>query len=203
MDLRTLIEAAARGLTGLGENSPDAGLIWEETRGWVTRFLSSATARWLPFYAKGTPCGVHVMRSGVPFPCPGTAVLPCGACGSPACLAHAQVDQFGDGTCYHCIAETIGRKRAERMSRPGAGGPGMPPPVDMSKEVIKRALAALGLKPGASWDEVQKAHREKAAACHPDRAKTESARKRHEEKSKVVNGAMADLKRLYRPEAAA
>lgn len=205
MDLRTLTEAVARGFGSLGQSSPEIGKIWEDTRGWASRFFVSATERWFPFYARNLGCSVHVLRNGVPFPCTGTAVLPCGACGEPACLNHAQVDQHGDGTCYRCIAETITRKRGERMSSPRAEGPHAappPPPADMKEATVKRALAALGLKPGASWDEIRRAHRAKAAECHPDLAKNEAERRRFEKKSKLVNGAMADLRAHYPDKAA-
>jgi hypothetical protein len=208
MDLRDLVDAIARGASSLGQaplGTPQRA--WEETRGWMGRFMIAATDRLLPYYGRGQLCGVKVSKSGVAFPCPGTAVLECCACRQPACIEHCQLDAHGTGTCYHCIAETIQRKRIPlEGAAPGAAPPGHappPPPQDIRLEIVRRALAALGLKPGATWDEVNRAHRARAAKVHPDRARTPTQRQKHEDASKRINEALADLKRHYNPGAAA
>lgn len=193
MDLRSLVDAVAQGVASLGQSPEGPQKIWDESRQYVTRLLMSASQKWIPYYARQERCHVVLTKSGVQMPCAATAVLPCDCCLKPTCLHHAQVDQHGDGTCYTCIAETIGRKRG------GAGAP--PPPVDMTAEVTKRALRVLGLKPGASWQEIRAAHRKAAAKVHPDKAKTETQRKKYEAQSVALNSALADLQRLYQKEA--
>ncbi len=201
LDLRSLVDAVSHGVSSLGQ-APEgaAAKLWEETRGWIGRFFTNATDKWIATYSRQEPCAVKVLRNGVPFPCPGFSVLTCDACEKPTCIHHARVDQHGDGTCYHCIADVISIKRSARVTghkAPPGQDPGAPPP-DVRDEIVRRALAVLGLKPGASWEEVRAAHRKRAAAAHPDRARTEAERAKSEEKCKKLNAALAELSRHYK-----
>lgn len=193
-DLRTLIDSVAAAAGHLGQETPEGrSEIWQKTQAFALSLLNASTRRWIPFYTERRPCHVHMMRSGVPFPCNSNAILFCDACGKPACIEHAQVDASGHGTCAACLVELIRLKRG-----PGAGAP---PPVDRTQEIerlIAEALKTLGLKPGAMWPAINEAHRRLAAQHHPDRVKSAKAKERATARASAVNAAHATLKQHYR-----
>lgn len=202
-DLRQLADAVARGIGNLSGSSPDERAeMWQGAQQFATRVLTAAAQKWLPFFQAHHVCSVKALKGGVPFPCGGHAILACDACGEPACMHHVQVDQHGDGTCFTCIAHCINEKRAARgaSAAPPPGASAGAPPVDQQKiiaDIIKKSLHTLGLKPGASWADISRAHREKASKHHPDRAKTAAERKRFNDKTVAANAALSELKRHY------
>jgi hypothetical protein len=198
--LLELLEAVRTGASSLGQAPPGTPQhLWNETREWAARLLTNATQKWLPFYASGIGCRVVMLRDGVPFPCSNHAIGRCDVCGEPVCLHHARIDHHGDAICYRCIAQAIGARR------PGARAPGgdAPPPAELAQERIRRALKVLGLRPGASWQEVRAAHRKLAVKHHPDKQRVEAKRVEATARCAQVNAALADLERAgYNPEAA-
>jgi hypothetical protein len=64
---------------------------------------------------------------------------------------------------------------------------------------LQKYLEILELAPGASWDEVTQAYRELIKIWHPDRfGHDEKLRVRAEDKSKLLNEAVRQLRRHYR-----
>jgi hypothetical protein len=191
-----MFEAIAPAAGAIGAAAPGTPQrLWEETAAWASKFATNAMSRWLPYYASGTDCAVPAMQGGVPLPCTNHAIGLCDSCLKPVCLHHARVDQHGGASCYSCIVRMIHAQR----------GQGHAPPTDAHQagqqravpaEIAKRSLAVLGLKPGASWEEIRKAHRKLAARFHPDRVKTETAKRAAAEKCVQVNAALADLERI-------
>jgi DnaJ-domain-containing protein 1 len=207
LDLHNLVDAVAKGIGSLGAASPDARAgMWQDAQRFATRLLGAAADKWLPYFGEHHACTMKVLKNGVAFPCGGHAILACDACGEPACVHHVQVDQHGDGTCFGCIVEVIHKKRIARGAAPPvppAGGPPPPSQAEVIRELVKKSLATLGLKPGATWDEIARAHRKLAADHHPDRAKSARQRKTWNDKTVAVNAAMAELRRHYGPKAVA
>jgi hypothetical protein len=210
-DLISLIEALGVSASSMGGAPPGTNeRLLSETKAWAGKFMRSALTKWLVFYATGTPCAVSELRDGVPFPCTNHAIGRCDCCGRPMCMHHARVDAHGDGTCYLCIGLGIRRAQAERLANGEAPGPGPfrapPPPADvraLREERIKRALAELGLKPGAQWRSIKAAHKKLAAKHHPDRFQGEADKRAAHERCVKVTAALSELERLgYKTEAA-
>jgi hypothetical protein len=196
-DLRNIVNAVTSGLGSIAEAPPgEAQRMWQETQGFAMRVLGAATEKWLPFYGQGLPCWVQPLRAGVPFPCGGKAVLACDVCGNPACIHHVQVDQSGNGTCFACIAELVNmRQRAAGGAPPPHAGPNAHDArQEAQRQAVKDAFKELGLREGATWEEIAQAHRKLAAKYHPDRVRTPAAKKKAAEKSVRVNSAFATLK---------
>jgi hypothetical protein len=206
-DLGSLVNAAVAG-TRFAQAMPQGGMqvIFADAQRLASELMNAAVDRWIPFYASQHPCHVRTLQAGVPFPCAGHAVLLCDACGNPACVSHVRVDASGSGTCFPCIAELIALKRAKGPARGATGSPPFGGAQDVRAtraELRKKALKDLGLGEHASWEEVQKAHRRRAAKYHPDAQKTPSAKARNAEKAVRVNAAYAALKQLFESEVAA
>jgi len=144
--------------------------IWNELRPWTSTLMASAARKWVPFLSIEQRCSVQVMRAGhVVGACDHQAIAACDCCGRPVCLQHSRVDQHAEAICYLCLAEAMKILR-ERQQRGAAGG--APPPRSSSAPTdaaIAQALKTLGLKRGASWEEVRAAHRKLSAKHHPDR----------------------------------
>ncbi|MGA2318756.1 MAG: J domain-containing protein [Thermodesulfobacteriota bacterium] len=65
-------------------------------------------------------------------------------------------------------------------------------------EKISRCIEILGLKPGASQEEVNQAYRDLANVWHPDRfAGNPRLQKKAEEKIKEINAAYENIKSFY------
>ena len=207
LDLLWLVDAATSAAQHLGMSPELQVRVKGEFGPWVSRLLQSATGRWLPVLTQGHPCGVPELREGVQFPCAKHAIGACDACRRPCCLHHARVDQSGGIICFLCVAEMmrIAHARAAGATPPGAAdGPRKPfvPPAEQQRRVTE-ALRVLGVKRGASWKEVQAAHRKLATKHHPDRERTDAARKRASEKAVAINAAFQTLEEFYRSEVAA
>lgn len=186
--------------------------VWNELKPWLATLGPSAARKWLPQIAAGTLCEVPVMRRGTRHECDNFGIATCDVCHRPVCLEHGRIDQNGDAICYLCVAEAmqvlppLQRERARQegqQRRPGEQRyrgrpedqqqrphqqqppPGQAPPkprVDPKK--IAWATEVLGLSPGATWDDVLKAHRNLSAKHHPDRHMRSSEKKRASEEAR-------------------
>ena len=66
-------------------------------------------------------------------------------------------------------------------------------------EKFDKCIEMLGLKPGASQDEVTQAYRDLVNVWHPDRfADNQRLRKKAEEKLKEINASYEYIKSIYR-----
>lgn len=209
IDFRDIANLFSAGFSpGRGSFASGAERIWLEAKQFSTTLLSAAAQRWLPFYAERHPCHVAELREGVPFQCHATSVLPCDVCRLPTCLNHAQVDKFGQGTCFACVVEMVQLKQGHAHVHGHAAGAAPPPPpppprqppAEMDK--IYEALKVLGLPPTASFKEVQSKHRKLAAKNHPDRARTAAAKAKAAAESIRVNSAFMELKKHFERSAA-
>jgi len=120
--------------------------------------------------------------------CQAEAVVLCMGCGEAACMAHLHVSHRAEGLCDQCVRDLLELKGREPR-RPASKSP--------SSSDVKQARQTLGVRSGASWNEVQRAHRRAAAEHHPDRARTPSQRRAAEKKSKRINSAFEVLRRHY------
>ena len=66
-----------------------------------------------------------------------------------------------------------------------------PPRQDMSAQELDMCYKILGLSPGSSWEEIEKAYRRKAQIHHPDKGGDEDA-------MRVLNDVYNRLKKLRR-----
>lgn len=150
----------------------------------VTEFFShfsrNAVERFAPLLMQPRRCSMQG--------CSSEAVAECMGCGLPSCMAHLHVSHRAEGICDQCVRDLLELKGT--AARPAAGR--QPDATE-----VARALRTLGLRRGASWSEVQRAHRLAAAENHPDRARTAARRKASEEKSKRINAAFEVLRRHY------
>jgi hypothetical protein len=178
--------------------------IWAELSPWVTTFTTSAAAKFLPYLTEGKPCAVPALIAGTALPCTNHAISACEACGRAACVHHCMLDQHGSVVCYLCVMEVMRLKRG--AIPPPAGytadrqGPVAP---DVARERVKRALSVLGLRDGASFEEIKRRHRKLCAEHHPDKHRAPEAKAEHEARYKQVSAAFMDLERFYKKSEAA
>lgn len=66
-----------------------------------------------------------------------------------------------------------------------------PPSSEMSPQDIDMCYKILGLSPGSSWSEIERAYRQKAKIHHPDKGGDEDA-------MRVLNDVYAKLKKTRR-----
>ena len=66
-----------------------------------------------------------------------------------------------------------------------------PPRQDMSGQDLDMCYKILGLSPGSSWEEIEKAYRRKAQVHHPDKGGDEDA-------MRVLNDVYNRLKKIRR-----
>jgi hypothetical protein len=157
---------------------------------WVGHLSTNALRAWGPNMLAPDTCEF----------CSQVALGECIVCGASCCLAHAHVSYRAELICDECVGSMVGskpdqkraraqerfRKRAERATRA--------PDADQR---IVAALGELGLKPGASWDDIKSEYRLLAAKYHPDKARSAARREALEEKLKRLNAAYALLKAHY------
>lgn len=189
--------------------------VWNELRPWIATLGPSAARKWLPQIAADTRCEVPVIRRNTRHDCENFGIATCDVCHRPVCLEHGRIDQHGDAICYMCVAEAMqvlpplqrerarqGGARQQQQRRPPAGDQQRskqshdhPPPnqQEAAKAAAKAneawALGVLGLKPSASWEEVQKAHRTLSAKYHPDKQRVEAKKAEAERRFKDVQRA--------------
>jgi DnaJ-domain-containing protein 1 len=80
--------------------------------------------------------------------------------------------------------------------------PGAHPGRAPTATEIRKALKTLGLRSGASWQQIQRAHRKLAAQYHPDRAPSDTARGMLEDRVKRINVAFEVLRVHHERDAA-
>jgi hypothetical protein len=148
-------------------------------------FSRSAVERFSPMLARPTRCSM----AG----CQAEAVAQCMGCGDPACMAHLHVSHRAEGVCDQCVRDLMELKG--KQCRPPSGR-------DATAQEVRKALRTLGVRSGATWAEVQRAHRRAAAENHPDRVRTHAQKRKAEDKSKRINAAFELLRRHYERQAA-
>ncbi len=192
--------------------------IWSELKPWVMNLAPAASRKWIPRVASGEQCEVPIMRRGHRTgDCENLGIAICSCCRRPCCLQHAHIDQHADAICYICVADAmqvvppVQRERARQDHASGAEPPprerpppGQAPPPGAkpgpTPEAVAAALSTLGLRRGAKWEAVKKAHRSLSAANHPDKAKGVRGKTVAEARFKEIQKAFDLLKRVY-PEA--
>ncbi len=196
--------------------------IWNDLRPWVSSLTQSAAAKWLPRVSVGELCEIKVRRGRGVDECDRFAVAACTVCHRPTCLHHGHIDQAADIICYVCVGDArdvVPPHQRERARQDGAPRPRpqherqeeqarqreqqKPPPGKRPPNALEvlTALERLGLKPGATWDQVRVAHRKQSAKLHPDLAKTPKAKAKANTAFVEVQKAFDLLKTVY-PEAA-
>jgi len=200
--------------------------VWNELKPWVSNLVPAATRKWIPRATGGDMCEMLIMRRGHPVgECGHLGMAVCEICHRPVCLEHAFIDQNADAICYGCATDALqavpvfqrerARQKQQGEAKPRSqqerqqerdqahqqqreqAPPGKRPPNAL--EVLS-ALDRLGLKPGASWEEVRAAHRKLSARLHPDRGKTVKEKAKLNTKFVEVQKALDLLKQVY-PEA--
>jgi hypothetical protein len=169
--------------------SPETQAAQERILQQLGRFvahLGSAALRKFP------PSGLRPRRCSMAG-CTADGIVTCIGCGQPACLAHVHLSHRADGVCDQCVRDLLEKKGHAAPPEPGRCP---------TAQQIRAARRTLGVRPGASWDEVRMAHRRKAAENHPDRASTEGERKRLERKAKRINEAFDTLRAAHERKAA-
>jgi hypothetical protein len=161
--------------------------VWNEVSPWLSRFVSQATARWLPIISAQVEC--EVLTPDVRSPtgwasCTHRAVALCDCCGLRTCLQHCRVDADGSAICLECVAEARGAVAAKRRVPP-ASDPRRPPPAPGAApqnpfprgappqrtpaQLRAAALRVLGLERTATTEQIRRAYRRLAGKWHADR----------------------------------
>ena len=150
-------------------------------------------SRWIPAQRTRIACAIRVNHpQHGPLRCAEPMIGACVACNNPICLDHASVTvTTGDAICYACIELA----RAQRSQHVGPVPPGHGPYAgnqrqsstssgssDSEAQELKKKrrkyLRMLGLRGSPSEEEVLRAFRAKAAASHPDKARTPAEREK-------------------------
>jgi len=132
--------------------------------------------------------------------CSELGLLDCQVCGARVCLAHAFVSHQAHAICHDCVRGVTGTKEEQRRARAAqhrqqkAERATRRPDAD---EQLVAALKELGLERGAAWEDVKAAHRYLVLKHHPDRAKSQSAKEKANEKLTKINAAYALLRSHY------
>lgn len=160
--------------------------VWSEIRTWFEHLIQHAPKRWTMSAIGGQQCECGRVAMGL-----------CVACKRPTCLGHSMISASAEMMCFDCVHQAVGHKRAEA-----------PPPRWPRNETQKqvqdertRYLKVLGLKPGASMDEIKTSWKRLAVKHHPDRAKPER-RQAAEKKMRTINEAYQWLTKNASAEAA-
>jgi hypothetical protein len=169
------------------------GRIWDELRPWIAKLALHAAPKWLPRLSFGFPCHVAtIVPDGPPIACVGAAVAACDVCAQPCCLDHARIDQYGDAICYVCIVRAR-HWHQQYLQAQQRMPPRRPPPPE---EEIRWARTQLGVKQGATWEEIRVAHRKQSAKHHPDKQRTPEAKAKAEARFKEIQRALDVLDRV-------
>lgn len=173
-------------LQGVGVMAGPKRKIIDQLGQFATFFAGAAHEKWPNVVLASPGC----VMSG----CGAEAVLNCMACGKSVCLAHVHVSHRAEGVCDQCVRDVMAMKGSAQQ-RSGAGrGP--------SGAEILVALRKLGLKHGATWQDIQQAHRKMAAKHHPDVARTPADKIKREQKCKEINEAFSLLRTVHERDAA-
>jgi hypothetical protein len=193
--------------------------IWQELKPWFGTLAPAAARKWLPQIAAGALCEVPVVRRGVKEgDCERFGVAACDVCHRPTCLEHGRIDMHGDIICYICVADAtqvvppLQRERARQQNEPPRQpgqhryrarpephappppGSAPPPRSKVDPRLVAAAMKKLGLKPGATWEDVKRAHRKRSAENHPDNKRGAKAKAEAEARFKEVQAAFDLLK---------
>jgi hypothetical protein len=173
--LNVLVE----GLQAQAEGGSD---VLRELREWSLHLTRNALLKWTPMLAQRARCESPDVSSGRPRKCAGTAPFRCDICGRACCLAHARVDYMGDAICEPCIG--VAKMRARGEAKP-AGNP------------VKAAFVTMGLKEGASFEDVKKRYKELVFKHNVDSPQSDKKRKRNNEKLTELNLAFEVLREHF------
>lgn len=151
--------------------------------------------------------------------CGAGAISACVACQQPTCFDHALISPAnGDVLCHSCVATAQQMANAHapgwQQQRERVGPPPSTPPSAKSQctceypwapspscavhgqgsaphAINERAqhLRTLGLKAGASWEDIHARFRRLSVKYHPDRVKTQRAKTAREAKMKTFSAA--------------
>lgn len=153
---------------------------------WAAKLQSHAVGRWKGVAAAGYTCVVKDSSGGHPL-CGGPAAGMCQFCRQSTCLRHAAVAPNGSIACIGCLNDLLKAKTQGAPAPPGGdpfapGDNGAPPgarPADApppnrertTASARKTYLGVMGLKPGATMDDVKKAFRTFSGPQkgHPDK----------------------------------
>ena len=154
---------------------------------WFRGVSTSALGKWA--LIPNEQCTAPRCRSG--------AVAPCVACEEPTCLQHAFLGPDASIVCKLCVDATVEMADEEFEDDDEDE---QPAPAPQPPDERRAALREMGLKQGATWQEVQAKFRKLSLKYHPDRQtkKTPAQKERAEEKFKRVTEAYHTLERLMR-----
>jgi len=152
---------------------------------WFSHLYQNAPSRWGSSVITGARCE-----------CGRPAMGPCAICHHPTCLGHALVSASAEIVCFVCVRRASRREWTERASNGGSQNAGArwqrgDDPFEPSKPShADRAkyLKRLGLKPGASMEDIKAAWKRLALKNHPDRA-SEGRRAAAEKRMREINEA--------------
>lgn len=156
-------------LQGWGPTDP---IVMEEAKLWASSLAKHAFVKWRTMAQANLRCSTPE--------CPHPGLGACVVCRNPVCLAHSLISPAGEHVCVRCVV----RARAEFGDKFGTysgapGGPQAPPaPGPTEVEQLAAHLKVLGLKRGATLEEVKSAFKKKAMRYHPDRVKGQDPDKR-------------------------
>lgn len=174
MDFSQILGQFGQFFVGGGEMPPALA----ELRDWAAELPAHALKRWGVVLLSGIRCGCGGN-------CHRAAAGTCVICHKPTCLAHAFVSGDAYLSCHQCVHEAA-------VARGGAGpthaGP-RPTPGPSPDDLRKKYLKMLGLKEGASHEDIRAAFKKLAAKHHPDRARDAVKRAVAEKKFKEINEA--------------
>jgi hypothetical protein len=171
-------------------NSNTPAQVQEQLMRWLGHLSVNAVKRFAPNAIDPEPCEF----------CGQLSLGDCLVCGAKCCLAHAHVSHQAEMICHECVESQIGSREAEKQARrterarQKAQRATKTPNAD---EQLVAALKTLECKRGAEWDDIHMSYKRLILKYHPDRAKSDSARAKAEEKLKSINAAYTLLKRYY------
>ena len=146
--------------------------LWRELHAWTAKLAERAPGRWRAVIMSGIACGTHA--------CQHPPVGACVVCRTPTCLAHALVSGGADVVCFTCV----------QAAAVAGNGPKVQPVHDEETK-RKQFLKTLGLKPDASFEQVQAAFKKVAVKNHPDKTSKLTPDKRAEAELKFKKASEA------------
>lgn len=197
--------ALGRFASAVADGAPEGPRnAWIAIAPWVQDLTRSATQLWLPQLLLGIPCEVLFRDpGGHTVSCPSPAIAACSVCRKPTCLNHAFVARSGQAICFVCAKNDIDEHattppRVEwppgtRGHAPPPADPPRPPSDPLASARLAQARKTLGVKRGASLEDISQAYKRLAFEHHPDR--NPKRRRAAEERFKGINAAFELLKR--------
>lgn len=195
-DVLNTVGKVASFVTAAPQGMPEQ--VWREISPWLTRFVSQAPAKWIPFLSAGFVCDVltpslHSETGWVG--CDNHAVNLCDCCGRRVCLVHARIDSSGDVICLECV-DAARRAALEHPRPPPGNDPRRPPRAGSHQErkkpdarAIAEARRVLGITARTSEAEARATYKKLLAKWHPDKYQVAAERERAEIQYKAVRAA--------------